>query len=637
MCGIAGYMGLTQTASSDQTIIQSMLHRGPDAQGVFKDSKNNVGLFHTRLSIIDITEAGNQPMSSLDRRFTIIFNGEIYNYLQLREELVKSGHQFIGQSDTEVLLKLYSEYGEDMLNHINGIFAFAIYDSQSNSIFIARDAIGVKPLYYAVLKNCIVFASEAKTLYKIANIPKNPNKFALSLYLTYQWCPGVGTLNKNINKLAPGTAMQIIDGKIFRSLNWYQPSRSQPRLSSGNNQKNLVNELREFLRTAVTKQMVSDVPVGAFLSGGLDSSAIVAFAKEINPDISCFTIDVDSTNNEGFQSDLPFAREVASHLKVPLQIIKVNADNLISDLYDMVASLDEPIADPAALNVRYICAAAKKDGIKVMLSGVGGDDIFTGYRRHQALALDPYWRWLPFSVRLRLSSYAAGTIGASPLERRVQKFFSGAALDGNAKIVNYLKWINPTLLAGLYTSELKSELDNSCYIDPMIEYLNSSDIVNDFDKMMALEQRFFLGDHNLIYTDKMSMSVGVEVRVPYLDIPLMEFANRIPSELKQRGMEGKWILKKAMEPFLPHNVIYRKKTGFGAPIRSWLQKELRDLSYELLSTSSLANRGLFNPPAVQNLLKNNLRGSIDASYTIFSLMCIEIWCRKFDDVGINNL
>jgi asparagine synthase (glutamine-hydrolysing) len=377
--------------------------------------------------------------------------------------------------------------------------------------------------------------------------------------------------------------------------------------------------------------MIADVPVGAFLSGGLDSSAIVAFAREINSNICCFTIDGANSQNEGMVDDLPYAKQVAAHLQVPLEVVKINSSQMATDLQMMVEQLDEPLADPAPLNVLYISRIAKSQGIKVLLSGTGGDDLFTGYRRHVAVQQEPYWRWLPTTVRSWLQRSSLAWNQGIPLLRRARKLLTGATLEGDSRLVNYFVWNQQADLLKLFTNEFRSAIRDQSATIPMLEFLSPLSDTGALDKMLALEQRFFLSDHNLIYTDKMSMAAGVEVRVPFLDLELVDFAAQIPVSLKQRGSIGKWILKKAMEPYLPLSVIYRSKSGFGAPLRHWMRFELRELLGDILSTESLKRRGLFEPLSVHSLIADNDSGRADASYTLLSLMCIELWCRRFVD------
>jgi asparagine synthase (glutamine-hydrolysing) len=376
--------------------------------------------------------------------------------------------------------------------------------------------------------------------------------------------------------------------------------------------------------------MVSDVPLGAFLSGGLDSSSVVAFAREVDPHIRCFTIETPGCTDAGFVDDLSYARRVAQHLGVTLDVVRVEARNLATELEEMVWHLDEPLADPAPLNVLHISRAARQCGIKVLLSGAGGDDLFTGYRRHLALLRERYWSWLPRPVRRGLQLMSLHLDARKSMGRRLRKVFDGAELDGDERIVNYFRWLDNRSVRALLTPDLQAEIADRRPEQPMLDFL--ADLPTGtppLERMLALEQRFFLADHNLTYTDKMSMAVGVEVRVPFLDLDLVEFAATIPPHLKQRSRCGKWILKKAMTGILPHDVIHRPKVGFGAPLERWVRHDLREWIHDLLSESTLRQRGLFDPAAVRRLLEDNEAGRVHAPYTILSLACIEVWCRRF--------
>ena len=630
MCGVLGFSGRFDAAALTAGL-HSIAHRGPDDTGQFIDSDSGIGLGHVRLSILDLSSLGHQPMTSPDGAVVIVFNGEIYNFRELRAELEANGHRFRSQTDTEVLLNLYLAEGEAMLSRLNGIFAFALWDGRSKSMFLARDGLGVKPLYYATTDRGVAFSSEIKSLIRLVPEVRELDAVALHRYMSFLWCPGEGTPLKAVRKLSPGEAMWVSQGRILRRWMWYRLPSFRG-VVADLNEMDASTGVAGHLQQAVRRQMVADVPVGAFLSGGLDSSAIVAFAREQNPDLRCFSIEVVGGQEEGVTDDLPFARRVAKHLGVGLEVVQIDAARMAGDLENMVAQLDEPLADPAPLNVLYISKLAREQGMKVLLSGAGGDDLFTGYRRHHAVMLERYWRWLPLIGQVLLEKASAGLDQRRAINRRLARLFSGAGLNGDERLANYFLWSKEADLLALYTPEFRAQLSGSAVCAPMLDFLKPlPDATASLERMLVLDQRFFLADHNLLYTDKMSMAVGVEVRVPFLDLELVEFASRIPSGLKQRGSTGKWILKKAMEPFLPHDIIYRPKTGFGAPLRHWMRKELRPLLGDLLSIAALKRRGLFDPMAVQRLIVANDAGKVDASYTLLSLLCMEIWCRSFLD------
>lgn len=640
MCGLAGFAFSSSFAWQEDnlcTALSSLRHRGPDDAGMFMDAERGIGLAHARLSILDLSPLGHQPMHSDDGSVVLVFNGEIYNFRELRSELEAAGHVFRSQSDTEVLLHLYlawRERGGDLsetLRRLNGIFAFALWDADRDALLLARDALGVKPLYYSADAGRFAFSSEIKALLPLVDALGPLDPVALHRYLSFLWCPDEGTPASNVKKLGPGELLWVREGSITERKVWYRLPAFR-RSTASMNESAAVGGTVNHLRAAVHRQLVADVPVGAFLSGGLDSSSVVAFARERNPDICCFTIESAGGAEAGAADDLPYARRVAEHLGVQLDVVRVDAARMAEDLAGMVAQLDEPLADPAPLNVLYISRLGRERGMKVLLSGAGGDDLFTGYRRHSAVLAERYWDWLPRTVRQGLADLAGTLDQRWAWGRRLRKAFDGAALEGDARLVNYFAWRRRDDLLALYTPEFRAAVGEAEAGAPMLEFL--ADLPSDLEqleRMLALEQRFFLADHNLTYTDKMSMAAGVEVRVPFLDLELVEFAQKIPLHYKQRGSEGKWVLKKAMEPYLPKDVIYRPKSGFGAPLRRWMRFDLREMLGDVLGEASLRRRGLFDSNAVQKLITANDTGKTDASYTLLSLMCVELWCRQFMD------
>lgn len=638
MCGIAGFSGRFDS-SVLWDMVKSIRARGPDNLSVWSDEPNGVGLAHARLSIIDLSESANQPMLSECGSVALVFNGEIYNYQSLRKGLESSGIRFRTNGDTEVLLNLYLRDGMSFLSSLNGIFAFAIFDSRTRRLFIARDGQGVKPLYFSESGKGVIFASEIKALLQELSVSRELSAEAIASYLTYLWSPGSATMLKHVFKLDPGFCMEISRGRIVRKWMFYDLPYDQRIIECSVD--DAIHTTTKLLKDAVEAQLVSDVPLGAFLSGGLDSSAVVAMARQVAPemDIPCFTIDFDDDRlrHEGMTEDLPYAEKVASHLGVKLHKVKVGS-GMINDLEKMIFYLDEPQADPAPLNAFYICQMARSQGIKVLLSGTGGDDIFTGYRRHYALGKERYWDWMPLSLRHGLKKAGRLLPKSNPVFRRISKALQYADIAHPERLASYFYWIDPAQSFGLFSRDFQEQLRGYSPAAPLLKTLArvpaDTHLLN---KMLYLEGKHFLVDHNLNYTDKMSMASGVEVRVPLLDANLIAHAARLPVSLKQHGSVGKWIFKKSMEPYLPADVIYRPKTGFGAPLRYWMKNDLRPMLDEVLSEKSIRNRGIFEPQAVNRMRKMDLLGNEDFSYPIFSLVCIELWCRLFIDKAIPSL
>ena len=630
MCGIAGFAG-----DFDELLLErmgaAMAHRGPDDAGTLFDAERRVGLAHRRLSIIDLSDRGHQPMWDVTKTVAIVYNGELYNFRGLRRELVEDGYGFASQSDTEVLLNLYLRDGEKMLERLNGIFAFALFDTRTGEILLARDGLGVKPLYFTETRNGTLFASELKSLLQAPCIDRTLDAGAIHDHLLYLWCPSPRTMLRDVHKLEPGHCLRVRGGRVVRRWQFYDLPYDREFVDWPT--EDAIVQVRKAVTRAVDRQLVADVPVGAFLSGGLDSSSIVALAqRRMGAErLECFTIGFrdPEAEAEGMAADLPYAKQVAKHLDVDLHTIWVGPE-MVEDLPRMIFHLDEPQADPAPINALYITRLAREHGIKVLLSGAGGDDVFTGYRRHYALTLEPLWSWLPDGARRLLRSASEAIEPRTELRRRISKAMRYADLDGDARIESYFHWIAPEMVSPLLSPEFAAQARQSeNLVQRSLASLPAS--VPDLNRMLYLEGKFFLTDHNLNYVDKVSMANGVEVRVPLLDPDLIELAARLPLHLKQRRSVGKWVLRKAMEPYLPREVLYREKTGFGAPLRHWLRQQLRPMVEDVLSEESISRRGIFEPKAVRSLVDRNEARQVDAAYTIFGMMCIELWCRMFID------
>jgi len=631
MCGIAGFSGSFEPELLGR-MNAAIAHRGPDGDGHFLFPAEGVGLAHRRLAIIDLSPTGAQPMTDAPSGVTLVFNGEIYNYRELRAELASAGVRFRGPSDTEVILQCYLARGVAMLEELNGIFAVALWDPRDRSLLLARDGAGVKPLYVAQTDSGVLFASELKALLAYPGLDRSLDAAAAWSHLTYLWAPTPLTMLKSVRKLEPGHALRVEAGRVTRKWRFYELPYPAPRFGGSVDEAAL--QLRASLQTAVTRQMVADVEVGAFLSGGLDSSAVVACARgqARGGRLACFTIETShSAVEEGFVDDLPYARRVASHLGVDLHTIRVGPE-IVDRFQEMIWHLDEPQADLAPLNALLICELARANGIKVLLSGAGGDDIFSGYRRHFALMQEHWWAWLPGPFRRALAATARGLPTGNARFRRIRKALGDAGLDGDERLISYFNWLPPDDGARLMSSAAMAAVADFNPIPPLRTSLGSIAAEREpLNRMLFLEAKHFLCDHNLNYTDKMGMATGVEVRVPFLDPDLIAFAASLPPTFKQQGRDGKWIFKRAMEGVLPRDVIYRPKTGFGVPLRRWLRHELKPLIDEMLSPVSLKRRGLFDPPVVAALRADDAAGRVDAAYPILALCSIEVWCRRFID------
>ena len=648
MCGIAGFYKKHSQVEPPyclENVSSIQQSRGPDSIGEFVSSRGLVALYHQRLSIIDLSDSGKQPMTTQCLQcglgIHLIYNGELYNYKELRSDLIKLGHNFFSSSDTEVIIHAYAEYGIEAFKKFNGVFSLALLDGRkktfsetirADDLIVVRGPIGVKPLYYTQNDAYFGFASELKTLLLDVNLSRDLDLDAINDYLTYLWCAAPRTPLKSVKKLEPGHFLIVRKGKIVADKQYYDIPVQPKNTPSNLNYNDFVAETKHKVEVAVQRQMVSDVPIGAFLSGGLDSSSIVACMRKIEPDIDidCFTIKSKNEGSEGFASDFVYANKVARHLNVKLNTVEVGED-FYKYLPSMVYYLDEPQADPAPINAYLIAEKAKEMGYKVLMSGAGGDDIFTGYRRHYALTLEKYWQFLPNSVLKKLSSFSSNlNKNNKPFTRRFSKIFSHSCKGFDSRLCSYFDWSNEAT-----RHELLCQNHTSSYsIQNSLGKLKNRNDISSLNQMLYLECKHFLCDHNLNYTDKMTMAQSIETRVPLLDLDLIKHAFTLPDKYKQKGNIGKYIFKKSMESYLPRDVIYRPKTGFGAPLRTWINGGMSVVIDNLLSESSIRSRGIFNYSAVKSLRQQNRLGIVDASYIILALFNIELWCRTFIDQSV---
>jgi len=632
MCGIYGISGF-KSFDKATIVMQGMQkllhHRGPDAHGVWLEKNYNVSLGHNRLSIIDLSDSGTQPIYNEDQSMVLVFNGEIFNYQELRDELIRKGHVFKSKSDSEVIIHLYEEEKENIVNRLRGMFAFAIFDKSRDDLFLARDHFGIKPLYYANQNDTFYFASELKALKESGANSLTLNETAVKSHLSFLWCPFPSTIAADVLKLEPGTYIKVKNGKVYDKVNYYDIDYNGERLNISVD--DAINQLDKLMENSIKEQLVSDVPLGLFLSGGLDSSLIAAYVRKLNPNkkIKAFTIDIKGADLEGNPNDLPYARKVAKSLNIDLEEIIVSPEDVIKHIEELTYILDEPLADPAAINVLLITKFARERGYIVLLSGAGGDDIFSGYRRHKALEYDKKFNNVPKFAKSIASRVGEKLPVSSPKLRKARKFLEGIGLPMEERLIDYFYWLKNKEIESLFTPEFFKKTHN---FEPGKRLQQSFENIQQehdpLNKMLYLESKFFLVDHNLNYTDKMSMFNSIEARVPFLDYRIVDWAAKLPTDIKLRNGEAKWILKKVAERYLDHEIIYRKKTGFGAPLRKWIKEDLNSLIEKYLSKDALSKHGVFNYEAIQSLIKENKSGSIDAAYTIFSILCITIWQEK---------
>ncbi len=627
MCGIAGGIRHTLSGESEATqVLQRLRHRGPDGNGLWQGEQ--IWLANTRLAIQDLSAAGAQPMRTADKNYIIVYNGELYNAATLRKRLEAEGVCFYTRCDTEVLLNAFAAWGPDCLNDLEGDFAFAVWNRLRQELFIARDPSGVKPLYVYDDGRQVVFASEMKALLGLQGLDYSLKPEVFYDYLLYLYSPSDATPFRHIRKLLPGHFIRTgIDAPTTVPRRYHQPDFEKLSMPGSE----WMATLEQTLVDAVKRQLYADAPVGIMLSGGLDSSLIAAIAKVSAPDKALQAYTIDSGGGmagEGFKDDLAYARLMSRSLNMPLREVSgafVPSGQWIDTL---VYDLDEPQADPAAMYTAAIASAAREQGIKVLLSGTGGDDVFSGYRRHAAIPGYHLMHWLPKALGRWPSALLKLTGNTSPGLRRFAKMLSAAGLSARDAAIHSHFWAAPERICNLF-ADRSATSGNRPYATfrSLLDQLPAG--MDLLEQMLMLEQQTFLPHHNLAYMDKMGMAHSVEIRVPFVDKSVIALAAHMPSSLKMRGGETKAALRSIARKYLPAEIITRGKTGFGAPLREWMQGPMAHIVRERLTDATFVSRGIFDASAIAQLIHSNERGQADNAYILFSLVCIESWLRQF--------
>jgi asparagine synthase (glutamine-hydrolysing) len=622
MCGIAGLFHLETPKPVDPARIRQMIdameHRGPDGSGIW--TAPGVGLGHRRLSIIDV--AGSpQPMASADDALTIIFNGEIYNFQEVRKELQALGHHFRTNGDTEVILLGYRQWGAEVLPRLNGMFAFALHDARDKSLFLARDRMGVKPLHYTALADgSIAFASELKGLLANPAVRREPDLTAVEDYLAFGYVPDDSCLVAGIKKLPAGSFIKLQLGKPLPRPNiWWDIDFSN---RSSKSQRELEEELRDLLRKAVTSRMVSDVPLGAFLSGGVDSSAVVALMAEVSTSaVQTCSIGFDV----GALDETRYADQIAARFKTNHRKRIVASDDFAA--MDVLASaFDEPFADASALPTWRVCQLARET-VTVALSGDGADEAFAGYRRYKFQHGEERVRGiLPAGLR----EPVFGGLGRvypkadwAPQFLRAKSTFQSLARDGSEAYARSVGVTLPETRSALYADGFKTALQGHRAEDRYVQAMNAAPARDAIDRAQYADMKIWLPGDILTKVDRMSMNVSLEAREPLLDYRLVEFAARLPVNQRIRNGEGKWLLKKSMEGHLPHDILYRKKMGFVTPISAWFRGALAGDAEDAVTRSKLSESGWFDRAALQKAYADHRSGVADNGRLLWQLVMLD--------------
>lgn len=620
MCGIAGVLHRDphQPASTERVtaMCDVIAHRGPDDSGVFTDGP--VGLGMRRLSIIDLA-GGHQPMRTADGRLTIVFNGEIYNYREVRRRLEAEGHRFQTSSDTEVILHAYQTLGPACLDRLNGMFAIAIWDAKERSLFLARDRVGIKPLYLYENSSTLLFASEIKSILAAGDVPRNLNPEALHHFLRYGYLPSSTSLLSGIRQLLPGHFMIITPARSITAPYWSLEYAEDPKRT----ETEWAEMVYSALRTAVERQLVSDVPLGAFLSGGLDSSSLVALMADVTGR-TVNTYSIGFEGKDGFHSELDDARVVANCYSTRHHEIVVKPD-VASLLPQLVYHLDQPLADSSFL-VTYLVSTLATQTVKVIISGVGGDEVFGGYRRYLGPRLDASYGRVPAGVR-RWVSRAATRVSVDRGSRLKNLARLGRAFVTGFDLPPYERYDHSVQM--LSDSDVRRLCPWLPAADGLIQerqqHFKAVPERNAITPLQHLDLKTSLVDSLLLLTDKMTMAASLEARVPFLDHELIELAARIPASLKVKGTRLRYIQKLAMCGHLPDEVLRRKKRGFGCPVGRWFRGELREPLRDMLASNVLRDEGLFDPVAIGTMIDAHEQRREDASEVLLALWTFQIW------------
>jgi asparagine synthase (glutamine-hydrolysing) len=632
VCGIAGAYQQVDGEPVVTRMSDCLSHRGPDEQGSysFVNHALSVHLAHRRLSIIDLAQ-GQQPF--VKHHLALTYNGELYNYRELRSELAVSGSSFTTSSDTEVVLEAWRRWGPGCLRKFRGMFAFAIFDELSGSLFLARDHFGIKPLHFICRKDGVVFASELKALVAAFGRELQIEPSAMIASMLYYWVPDRRCSVNGVQKLQPGTWTEFRPDGTYRTKTYFDIAEVAAAAAAGP-----PIDLREVVESSVSAHLVSDVPVSSFLSGGLDSGIVTVLAKRANPTVDAYTITFrpEDQRLEAMPDDAAYARKIARRYGINLHEIQI-APDVVGLLPKLVSILDEPIGDPAAINTLLMCQAAREAGVKVILSGMGADELFGGYRKHVACVMADRYRRLPSLARYLASTTLNGIPVAMAgrglrYPRWAKRFLTFAELPEEAAFRRSYSLYDPDDLTALLSPELRPDVDD--IIEEHLEVYCDNYLTDHVNRMCLADTRMFLPGLNLAYTDRASMAASTEVRVPFVDPVVFRAAFSLSGDRKVRGRTGKVALKQAATAWLPDEIINRPKASFSAPLRAWVSRDLRGLVDDVLVRGELVSTGFVQAEGLRDLIAEDRAGREDRSKQIWQLLTLELWYRQACEAGV---
>lgn len=635
MCGIVGFTSFREANYNKEQIIKdmckAMAHRGPDGEGIAILNEVNFG--HRRLSIVGLT-TGAQPMYNYDKSLLITFNGEIYNYKELKTNLEKEGFKFKTDSDTEVILNLYSKHGIDCLKYLNGMFAFGLYDLNEKKLFLARDRMGEKPLFYQYHNGDIAFSSELKSILKHPFASRRISAAGLNKYLTYEYVPSPFTIFEDVWKVEPGEFIVVDENKLEKHFYWQHPCSEYLDGTAIGDERQAIEDIDSILRDSVRLRLQADVPVGVLLSGGLDSSLITAIASQISGQskVKSFSIYF----NEKSYDESPYIKQMVNNYGLDHSSLTVQSKDMLS-IFDKLGSImDEPMADASIVPTYYLTQMTSKQ-VKTVLGGDGSDEIFAGYPTYTANKLVQIYNIIPFELRNSLTNFICKAQGSVipisnrniSLDFKLKQFFRGA---GVASEIRFFKWMGGFLDSekkSILSDNYKNQLVGHLTYEDVNRYLSRTNIQKELDRLLYLSQKLYLVDDILVKSDRAAMANSLEVRAPYLDHRLVEYTFSLPERFKLKRFTTKYILKKVAEKYLSNDIIYRPKKGFGIPITEWLRTDLKEPMLDLLGEGYLSKQGIFNHTPIKGLIEDHLNYKTNNRKLLWTLLSFQLWHREF--------
>jgi len=619
MCGICGFNW------NDEKLIKKMTfkinHRGPDANGVKTFSDFSMG--NARLSILDLSDRGNQPMSSRGGKLWIVYNGEVYNFPEIKEELLLKGYKFESHTDTEVVLKSYEEFGVKCLEKFNGMFAIAIWDDEKKELFLARDRIGIKPLYYYYKDGKLIFGSEIKSILEAECVKKEVNLQSLYYYLGYEFVPAPDTMFRNIYKLRQGHYAVFKNGNL--NIEKYWDLKFTNEISD---EEEAADRIFAALEKSVKRRLISDVPLGVFLSGGLDSSTVTGFVSRLyNKKVQTFTI---GYKDKTF-SELPYAKIVSDYFNTEpniLMIDPVSPEDIEKSLY----YLDEPMTDLSTIPF-YLISCKAREKVKVCLSGEGGDEMFMGYDRFKAARMNRYYNIIPSFIRRKVLSPLILKLPDQPQKKGainiLKRFIEGTLYPEDAGAMRWQYFLNPSIEQNIFKQSVRDNISFTPF-DPIYFFSKNCNSASSVDKDIFIDIKLTMVDSVLMKIDKMSMATSLEVRVPFLDYEIAELCASIPASLKLKGMTTKYILRKTLKKynFLPDSIIYRGKQGYSLPVKNWLREDLKQYMEDLFKSSPIIKEN-FDSSYIFNLIEEHSRLKHNHNHILWALVNLGLWYKKF--------